>query len=123
MRTGFIWVLGVWIFAATPLLAQPPSSPGIPVPPTFPDTKSPPGMPSPPNPEFVAPGGQGIQNDAFKFWVRAEYMAWWVKNTPQPISLVTGDPNNPTEELLNSSRDLGTFSGFRIVAATFQPFA
>jgi hypothetical protein len=51
--------------------------------------------------------------DTYRFWVRAEYLGWWVKHAPQPISLVTGDPNNPDIELLSSSQSFGMFSGFR----------
>lgn len=115
MFNRFVWVLGVWAIAASSILAQtpPPPPPSISGSPTISDAKSPPaGTPVPP--ELIAPGLQGPQNDAFKFWVRAEYMAWWVKNTPQPISLVTGDPNNPTQELLDTNRSLGTFSAYRI---------
>jgi len=52
--------------------------------------------------------------DLFHYWVRAEYLAYWVKNAPLPVSLVTGDPANPTQELLGSDRSLGLFSGFRV---------
>ena len=46
--------------------------------------------------------------------MQAEYLAYWVKNAPLPIALVTGDPANPTQDMLNSDRSLGVFSGFRV---------
>lgn len=106
MRTGLPWILGAWILAVTPLFAQTP-------------------LPSPPNPPVFVPAvpegpvtsfAQPPVPDTFRFWVRAEYLSYWVKNTPLPISLVTGDPNNPnpTQELLNSDRSFGMFSGFRV---------
>ena len=108
MRCRFGLVLCVWVVAIIPIFAQSPSSPG---PLTLPDAKGPPSIePIGANSERFA---SGVPNDTFKFWVRAEYMGWWVKNTPQPISLVTGDPNNPTQELLDRDRNLGTFSGIR----------
>jgi hypothetical protein len=55
-----------------------------------------------------------VQSELSRFWVRAEYLAYWVKNAPLPVSLVTGDPSNPTQELLSSDRSLGMFSGFRV---------
>jgi hypothetical protein len=96
VRTGLLWVLGAWLFAAAPILAQ-----------------SPPPLPAdadvPVNPDAPAP-----EPDLLRYWVRAEYLAYWVRNAPQPFSLVTGDPANPTQELLNSDRSLGVFSGFRV---------
>jgi hypothetical protein len=100
MRNALPWVFGAWIFAALPVFAQ--SPPAAPV--DQPATEVP-----------VVPSIQSAPVvDTFKYWVRTEYLAYWVKNTPLPISLVTGDPNNPTQELLNSDRNLGMFSGFRV---------
>jgi putative beta barrel porin BBP7 len=68
-----------------------------------------------PNPPVSEPMTSALAEPAaFPFWARAEYLAYWVKNAPLPVSLVTGDPNNPTQELLDSSRNLGMFAGFRI---------
>ena len=104
MRTGLPWILGAWFLAVTPLFAQTPL-PSPPNPPAFVPT-----VPEGPVTSFAQPPVP----DTFRFWVRAEYLSYWVKNTPLPISLVTGDPNNPTQELLNSDRSFGMFSGFRV---------
>jgi hypothetical protein len=108
-------ILGVWIFAAAPSFAQPPAPPSVSGQLTFPDGQGPqPGASLLPSPNVVVPATRIIEDDTYRFWIRAEYLTWWVKNTPLPISLVTGDPNHPNQELLDSSRDLGTFSGFRV---------
>jgi hypothetical protein len=96
MRTGFLWVLGAWLFAAAPILAQSPA-------------------PLPADVEVPAcQDDLAREPDLFRYWVRAEYLAYWVRNAPLPISLVTGDPANPTQDLLNSNQSLGMFSGFRV---------
>jgi hypothetical protein len=46
--------------------------------------------------------------------VRGEFLGYWVKNAPLPVSLVTGDPNNPTQELLNTDQKFGMAPGFRL---------
>src|SRR5207248_2289032 len=53
-----------------------------------------------------------------RYWVRGEYLLWWVKDAPLGVSLVTtGDPNNnPGGELLNSDRRYCDFSGMRLSA-------
>ena len=112
MRSALPLIVAAWIFAATPLGAQIPTPPVLADLPAGRDVKSPPPDPGfPVNPGMQAPAP--VQ-DTYRFWLRAEYLAYWVKNTPLPVSLVTGDPNNPTQELLNSDRSLGVFSGFRI---------
>ncbi len=103
MRTGLLWVLGAWLFAAAPIVAQ-----------------SPPPDPPDPDVEVSAPLNAPARSpDLIPYWVRAEYLAYWVKNAPLPVSLVTGDPANPTQELLNSDRGLGMFSGFRVGAGAW----
>lgn len=69
-------------------------------------------VPPPPEP-VVNLSSQPAAADVSRIWVRAEYLSYWVKNTPVPVSIVTGDINNPTQELLNSERSLGMLSGFR----------
>src|SRR6476661_4056803 len=108
MRSKIRWAVGAWLLAAQLVLAQPSAPPGAPGPITFPEGA---GSPNAPGPQIVTPGQPDLVQDNFRYWVRAEYLAWWVKNTPVPISVLTGDPNNPTQELLNSNRSLGTFSG------------
>src|SRR5947208_132817 len=116
MHTGLPLVLGACLLSTAPAFAQPPLPPSTPGSPVFPDLKAPPpSIQTPPKTEaFVNPDAKPAAPDTFKFWVRAEYLGWWVKNTPLPVSLVTGDPNNPTQELLDSPRGLGAFSGFRV---------
>jgi hypothetical protein len=65
------------------------------------------------NCDFGVSPGTVVQDD-FRFWARADYLAYWVKHAPLPLSVVTGDPMNPSQELLNSDRNLGMFSGFRL---------
>ena len=97
MRTGLLWALGAWL-VAVPVFAQAP--PPAPVPP---ETEV------PANPDASAPAP-----DLLRYWVQAEYLAYWVKNAPLPIALVTGEPANPTQDLLGSNQSLGLFSGFRL---------
>ena len=128
MRTGLRWILGAWMFAAVPLFAQSPLPNSLPTPAagngskpgnvTTPLPSATTGTPlptTPPDPEApVILNTPPVVPEVFSFWARAEYLAYWVKNAPLPISLVTGDPNNPTQELLNSDQNYGMASGFRI---------
>src|ERR1043165_1996294 len=105
MRNRILLVSAIWLFSVPSLFAQ-----YVPPPPT--PVQPDPGVarfPPDPRPAVAAPAP-----DTFRFWVRAEYLGWWVKNTPAPISILTGDPANPNVELLNSDRSFGMFSGFRI---------
>ena len=93
MRTGLLWAVGVCLVAAAPLLAEPPlpisaeakesAKPALPVGSDAEDSAAP------------------EEPDLFRYWVRAEFLAYWVKDAPLPVSLVSGDPANPTRELLN----------------------
>ncbi len=104
MRTGLLGVLGAWLVAAAPILAQSPT------PLVTPDTEVPiKDAEAPPHLETPAPAP-----DLLHYWAHAEYLAYWVKNAPLPVSLMTGDPANPTQDLLGSDRSLGMFSGFRV---------
>ena len=101
MRGGLLWVLGLWLFAAAPILAQSTSA----------------SVPADAGPAVVDAPDLDIpvrQSDTYRFWVRADYLAYWVRSAPQPVSLVTGDLANPTQELLGSNLNLGMFSGFRV---------
>jgi hypothetical protein len=54
--------------------------------------------------------------DAYRVWMRAELLVWWVKNAPMPVGVVaSNDPvNNPNgTPLSNNSGDYGAMSGFR----------
>jgi len=118
VRSGLLWVLGSWLFAAAPILAQS-TAPPAPL-----DAKAP-GDPDF-KPSTAGPGAAGSNDlqgmpaldmpalNFYRFWVNAEYLAYWVKSAPQPISLVSGDPANPTQELLGSNQNFGMFSGARI---------
>ena len=97
MRTGLFWAVGACLVAAAPSFAETP----------LPAASS----------ESAAsadPDGPPEEPDLFHYWVRAEYLAYWVKNAPLPVSLVTGDPANPTQELLNTDQSFGMFSGARV---------
>lgn len=98
MRTGMPALLAAWLFAAAPVFAQ-----------------SPPATDAAPASEAPLAGTMdaGQPLDDSKFWMRAEYLGYWVKGAPLPVALVTGDPANPTHELLNSAQSLGFFSGLR----------
>jgi Putative beta barrel porin-7 (BBP7) len=102
MRVGSIWILGAWLCASVPAFAQAPPMPE--------PSGSPSGTPAS-EPMTSAFAGEPAP---FPFWARAEYLAYWVKNAPLPVSLVTGNPNNPTQELLDTNQNLGMFAGFRI---------
>jgi hypothetical protein len=96
VRTAIYWGLGAWFFAAAPILAQ-----------------------SPPSSTTDADVAAGVVStsadaDSYRYWVRGEYLAYLVKNAPLPVSVVTGDQANPTQELLNSNQSFGMFSGFRV---------
>jgi Putative beta barrel porin-7 (BBP7) len=126
MRTGLPCLLGAYLFAAAPAFAQSPL--------TLPDLKNT-TMPSPASsaqeekspvpakqlppvdpPPFTPPPPP----EAYSIWARAEYLLFWVKNTPMPISVVTGsDPTNPTQELLNSDQSFGALSGMRFTLGTW----
>ena len=97
MRTGLLLFVAAWLFTAAPILAQSPS-----------DT-----------PSSDAPANVDLSSrdlDISTFWVRGDYLAWWMKNAPLPLSLVTGNGANPTQELLNTNQSFGVFSGFRVDA-------
>ncbi|HZZ79366.1 MAG TPA: BBP7 family outer membrane beta-barrel protein, partial [Gemmataceae bacterium] len=134
MRIGFACILGASIFAAAPAFAQSPLN--------LPELDR---LPSPvaPKDSGTTPTGTitGAQPtttvvttdgprteitfdeprvEPFTFWARAEYLLFFVKNTPMPVSLVTGpDPTNPTQELLNSDRSFGPFSGMRFTVGAY----
>ena len=134
MRTGLPWLLGAYLFAAAPAFAQSPltlpdlknttmPSPIAPVGPAQEEKSAvlgkqvPPVDPPPPDSGAFTPPPPP---EAYSIWARAEYLLFWVKNTPMPISLVTGsDPTNPTQELLNSDRSFGAFSGMRFALGTW----
>jgi Putative beta barrel porin-7 (BBP7) len=101
MRARLIGILGAWLCASVAAYAQIPES----------TIDAPPIADASP----IAPAA----SDSFPFWVRTDYLAYWVKNAPLPVSLVTGDPNNPTQQLLDRSQNLGMFSGFRIAAGAW----
>jgi Putative beta barrel porin-7 (BBP7) len=137
MRTGLPWLLGAYFLAVAPAFAQsPPSWPDLknttmpsPVGPAAPDDKE--SIPAKQPAPFEPPqGGADISigagtdcnvcSTSFTVWARAEYLLYWVKNTPMPVSLVTGsDPTNPTQELLNSDRSFGACSGMRFGMGTW----
>ena len=130
MRKGLPWVLAIWLITATALFAQAPqSSPQPPPPPAFPVTGI---LPELKPPEFGTPSTVIVEMPPpleyagpFRFWLRAEYLAWWVKDAPLPVSLVTtGDPNsNPGAELLNSNLHYGSFAGMRLgIGAWFDEY-
>jgi hypothetical protein len=120
MKTVLIWAVAVWIVGTAKLSAQ--TAPTLPQP--------------APVPEFgVGPTGQpvgemlqilpcAIQKDQSRFWVRGEYLMWWVKKAPLPVPLVaeTVEPDpkeplgGPPNRLLlgDSSTGFGMFSGFRL---------
>ena len=62
----------------------------------------------------VTSGSQPCSDEAAGLRSLGLNTAYWVKNAPLPVSLVTGDPANPTHELLNSDQNFGMFSGVRI---------
>jgi hypothetical protein len=130
MRAGLIGILGAWLCASVPAFAQAPpmseSSGSSPRPlPGGPASSAgnrvsenaqtfdvPPNSDTPSlAPPSVSANGEQVPSP---FWARAEYLAYFVKNAPLPVSLVTGNPNNPTQELLDSSQNLGVFAGFRL---------
>ncbi len=131
MRTGLACFLGATIFAAAPAFAQSPLSlpdlknTTMPSPLAAQDGKPP--IPSPQVPLVDAPPADSgallsptPPPDTYTIWARADYLLYWVKGTPLPLSLVTGsDPTNPTQELLNSDRSFGAFSGVRFGLGTW----
>jgi hypothetical protein len=130
MRKGLPWVLGILLIGATALFAQaPPSSLQPQPPPAFPVTGV---LPELQPPEFGTPSTLIVETPPpleyarpFRFWLRAEYLAWWVKNAPLPVSLVTtGDASsNPGAELLNSNLHYGSFAGMRLgIGAWFDDY-
>jgi len=114
MRTGLLSGFAAWLFTAASVLAQAPTpTPGTEA--TCTPTAAEGCSTKPPNAEVPASTGTPLCAPAsYRLWFRGEYLAYWVRNAPLPVSLVTGDPANPTQELLNSDRSLGMFSGFRV---------
>src|ERR1043165_6757518 len=123
MRHGLIWVMGVWIFTTASVYAQPPAPP-------------PPFFPPDPVPLLDPPGGERFPMDIaftpgsspapFRYWLRVDYLLWWMKDGPLPIPVVTtGDPNDalpgaigqPGTQLLmgNSSFHFRDSPGVRLV--------
>ena len=112
MRMGYSWILAAWIFAAAPALAQTPRPTESPRTVAMPDAKSAPVAAS--SETTAVPIMEAPAPDTFGFWVRADYLAYWVKSAPVPVSIVTGASGTPTQELLNTNQNLGMLSGFRI---------
>src|SRR5438132_8749111 len=96
VRTGLLWAVGVCLVAATPLLAEPP----LPISAEAKESAKPALAVGSDAEDSAAPE----EPDLFRYWVRAEFLAYWVKDAPLPVSLVSGDPANPTRELLNSDQ-------------------
>jgi Putative beta barrel porin-7 (BBP7) len=132
MRKRTLLALGIWTLAIAPLSAQytppapfpptPPPSEGV-APPAQPPTLPPPAYPGPvmPNdPVVVMPAPLVLRPvydpNAYRIWVRAELLLWWVKNAPMPINVVASDDlvNNPNGTPVgNSSGNYGVFTGGR----------
>jgi Putative beta barrel porin-7 (BBP7) len=128
MRKGILLALGIWTLALAlaPLSAQT-FLPPIPAPAPFPSEgvgpPAPPAYPGiqmPSDPIAVMPGPLVLRAvydpDAYRIWMRAELLVWWVKNAPMPISVVGSNDliNNPNGTPQgNSSGDYGAMSGCR----------
>ena len=111
MRHGFLWVMGVWVLAppTLPRTALPPPPP----PPGFPgisEALNPPVLPISPLVVESPPLGSPL-----RYWVRAEFLSWWVKNAPMPVSPIAIDNamNNPGTPVFNSDVDYRAMSGSR----------
>jgi hypothetical protein len=134
MPKGLLWVLLVWLFSAGRLCAQ--ASPA-----TDSAARAAP-APAPATPPSAGAGGDGRGATteapataagvaARRYWARAEYLFWWVKNTPLPVPVVTTgdpsvgfDPNNVNT--VNTAGAIGQ-SGTRILlgdqGVRFPPFS
>ncbi|MBY0523246.1 MAG: BBP7 family outer membrane beta-barrel protein [Gemmataceae bacterium] len=63
-----------------------------------------------------------------RFWSSVEYLLWWVKDAPMPVSMVTtsapgdrGVLGAPTTRVLfgGGDQDFGTFSGLRLIVGSW----
>ncbi|HZZ79565.1 MAG TPA: BBP7 family outer membrane beta-barrel protein [Gemmataceae bacterium] len=120
MRKRFLLAITIALVVVGPLAAQP-APEYIPAPPAFPGQPAPPfaGPMLPADPVAVMPNPvvlrPAFDPDAYRIWVRAEALVWWVKNAPMPIAVTASDDpvNNPGGTLLNVNGNYGAFSGFR----------
>lgn len=125
MRKGIVLALGIWALAVAPLSAQPfPPPPGPALPPSegIGPPAQPPSFPGPPvqtDPVAVMPAPlvfrPAYDPEAYRIWVRAELLIWWVKDAPMPIGVVaSSDPvNNPNGAAVGSSGAYGAITGCR----------
>jgi hypothetical protein len=125
MQKGILLALGIWTLALAPLSAQtfgPPAPAPFPSEGVGPPAQAPLPAPPPyqPDPSVVMPAPIVLRPvydpDAYRIWMRAELLVWWVKNAPMPITVVaSNDPvNKPNGTPLgNNSGDFGAMTGFR----------
>src|SRR5947209_6217085 len=93
MRQGWMYCLGAWLIGAAPVFGQ-----------TLPDatplkapteSKLPLAVLAPSSSPCDISGAccRPSQTECYRFWARAEYLHWWVKDAPMPVPIVTtGDP-------------------------------
>jgi hypothetical protein len=58
-----------------------------------------------------AEDAEGIVARPPRFWVRAEYLIWWIKSANAPILVTAGDPADPIPGALNSGNTTHLFGG------------
>jgi hypothetical protein len=134
MRRVWIGAVGLWLAVAASAGAAPPPQPVAPsppasfvvVPPPPPADAAPP--PPPPHEPLTLPADDPTQH--VYLYADAEYLLWWVRKSPLPVPLLTGDRTNganpatsggladPNTIVLfgNSGGDYNTLSGGRLRA-------
>jgi hypothetical protein len=118
MRKRFLLTIAAALLSVAPLAAQP-APELLPAPPAYPGQPPPPAFSGPIDPVMPTPIvlRPVIDPDAYRIWVRADLLVWWVKNAPMPIVVTASDDvvANPGGTPLNLNGDYGTFAGFRFM--------
>ncbi len=118
MQKGILGAIGILILGSAPLSAQSPGPPALPKV-TLDFTESSNAITSAPLVNLTP----SYDSDAYRIWGRSEYLLWWVKNTPLPPLVTTGNPNDAfpgaigqpsTRVLFGGSGDYGATSGGRL---------
>ncbi len=118
MQKGILGAIGILILGSAPLSAQSPGPPTLPKV-TLDFTESSNAITSAPLVNLTP----SYDSDAYRVWGRSEYLLWWVKNTPLPPLVTTGNSNDAfpgaigqpsTRVLFGGSGDYGATSGGRL---------
>ena len=101
MRKGLLCGVAAWLVGAAQLLGQTPSAGADPK--DGPESNN--LVQAPAVVEFSSPR---LSPDSLRYWARAEFLLWWVRNAPLPIPIVTtGDPTVGLAAGVNTAGAIG----------------